>query len=204
MKARHAKPNFGFTTIDFILVIVALAGILLVILPTWARSRRGRVARVSCTSNLKQIGLAFRIWAGDNEDKFPAQVSITNGGAMEIAMQGSPYEVFLVMSNELNTPKILLCPDDLNQKRAAAVVFAGWNAPNSKTTVTSFPATNTLSYFVGLEADDTKPVTILSGDDHFSIAGAKPSRGLLSLSTNTSVEWRKERHPKQGNIALAD
>jgi len=193
----------GFSLLDLALIILALAGIVIVILPLLARPRH-TCCRISCINSLKQVGLAFRIWSGDNNDKFPMQVSITNGGAMEFATQGSAYEVFLVMSNELSTPKILFCPEEVRQDRVQASIFAVWNASNASPTMVSFPATNTLSYFVGLEADETKPDMILSGDDHFSIAGAKPSRGLLSLATNTPIEWRKERHPKQGNIALAD
>jgi hypothetical protein len=53
---------------------------------------RDRAERIACVNNLKQVGLALRIWAGDN---------------MEVA----PLD-FLCMSNELSTPKILVCPGD--------------------------------------------------------------------------------------------
>jgi hypothetical protein len=49
-------------------------------------------------NNLKQIGLAVRVWALDNQDIYP-----TN---------------FICMSNELNTPKILVCPADTNRVSA--------------------------------------------------------------------------------------
>ncbi len=45
-----------------------------------------------CVNNLKQIGLAARIWANDHNDTFPPD--------------------FLTMKDELNTPKILFCPSD--------------------------------------------------------------------------------------------
>src|SRR5215831_392076 len=54
-----------------------------------------RAMSIQCINNLKQIGLAVRMWALDNEDRFP-----TN---------------FLCMSNELSTPKILVCPADTNR-----------------------------------------------------------------------------------------
>lgn len=198
------KPisRYGFSSLDLLFIILAGAIVVIVVLSCFAP--RHHPKRLGCSNNLKQVGLAFRIWAGDNNDKFPMQVSITNGGAMEWAVTGSAYEVFLVMSNELSTPKILFCPEDWYQNRIPASVFANWNTSNTSPTVASFPATNTLSYFVGLEADEAKPDMILSGDDHFSIAGARPNRGLLPLSTNMPIEWRKERHSKQGNIALAD
>jgi hypothetical protein len=48
--------------------------------------------RIQCVNNLKQLGLAMRVWAGDNKDKYPTSL--------------------VVMSNECNTVKILICPGD--------------------------------------------------------------------------------------------
>lgn len=94
----------GFSRLDLLLIVLALAGIALVILPRLARSRIS-ASKTSCVYHLKQVGLSFRIWAGDNNDKYPQQIAVTNGGAMEWAEQGSAYHVFLAVSNELNTPQ---------------------------------------------------------------------------------------------------
>ena len=53
---------------------------------------RDKAENAKCINNLKQIGLAARVWAGDNNDFLP-----TN---------------FISMSKELNTWKILQCPGD--------------------------------------------------------------------------------------------
>jgi Protein of unknown function (DUF1559) len=57
-----------------------------------------KARRIQCVSNLKQIGLAARMWAQKHGDVWP--------------------EDFLVMSNELNTPKILVCPSDTARQPA--------------------------------------------------------------------------------------
>jgi len=54
---------------------------------------------INCVNNLKQFGLAVRVWALDNNDSNPPNV--------------------LSMSNELSTPKILVCPADTNRPVAA-------------------------------------------------------------------------------------
>jgi hypothetical protein len=54
---------------------------------------------IQCVNNLKQFGLAVRQWAIDNKDVFPPDT--------------------LSMSNELNTPKILVCPADTNRLAAS-------------------------------------------------------------------------------------
>lgn len=55
---------------------------------------KARTQRIQCVNNLKQVGLAVRIYAADNADVNPPD--------------------FLTMSNELNTPKILFCPGNTN------------------------------------------------------------------------------------------
>ncbi len=193
----------AFSLVDLLLVIAATVGIAVVILPALTRPQATN-CRAYCSNNLKQVGLAFRIWAGDNNDRMPMQVSVTNGGAMELTERGLAYAAFLVMSNELNTPKILFCLQESNRRRVQANVFHPEPPPYAGNSPVFFTATNNLSYFVGLDATDLAPSTILSGDDHFQVARTKPSPGLLLLQTNAPVEWRNERHPKQGNVGLAD
>jgi len=143
-----------------------------------------------CVNNLKQIGLAFRIWEGDNGDKMPMAVSESKGGAMEPAARGNVAPVFRAMANELSTPRILLCPADAD--RIAAKTFnAGYD--NSH-----------VSYFAGLEARDDHPAIFLSGDENFAIGGRPVKSGLLLLATNAPVSWTAARHVNHGNIGLAD
>ena len=199
MKSKPSTTKRGFSHVDLLLIVAAVVGITIVILPALTRPR-APYCRAYCSNNLKAVGLAFLIWAGDNDDKFPMQVSVTNGGAMELANEGSAHAVFMVMSNELNTPKILTCPDETTPQRVAATVFA-LNAPAGSI---PFTATNHLSYFVGLDADETKPDSILSGDDNFVVGPVTPSAGLWRLNTNSLVEWSKSRHTYGGNVGMAD
>jgi len=145
---------------------------------------------MTCVTNLKQISLAFQLWDGDNGDNYPMELSMTNGGAMELALAGDVAGIFRTMSNELNTPKILICPQDT--KRTAATDFAvGFSNAN-------------ISYFVGLDANHKSPQMILSGDDNFVVNGKPIQSGVLNLWTNASVKWTFKRHHYAGNIALTD
>jgi hypothetical protein len=86
----------------------------------WPRSQR-----ITCVNNLKQIGLSLKQWSLDAQDKFPFQVSTNAAGTRELCATGpdgfdsNSAMHFLVLSNELNTPLILLCPKDTARRAAA-------------------------------------------------------------------------------------
>lgn len=84
-------------------------------------------------------------------------VSVTNGGATELAAAGDVAACFQVMSNELSTPKILHCPDDAH--RTYATNFS-----------TRFSAAN-ISYFINADAAEAYPQMILDGDDNLLVDG---------------------------------
>ena len=60
---------------------------------------REKALSIACINNLKQFGLAVRVWALDENEAQPPNV--------------------LCMSNELSTPKILVCPADTTRQVAA-------------------------------------------------------------------------------------
>jgi prepilin-type processing-associated H-X9-DG protein len=60
-----------------------------------------------------------------------------------------------------------------------------------------------LSYFVGHDADETKPNTILSGDRNIS-TNSKILAGILTVQNAGKLHWTKDIHKHAGNIGLAD
>jgi hypothetical protein len=139
---------------------------------------------------LKQISISFRIWEGDNNDKYPTQLSSAEGGVRELGATGTVAAVFQVMSNELATPKVLICPADTN----------GCYADNF---CVNFGRTN-VSYFVGLDATDENTNSILVGDDNLAIKGEPVKPGVFELSSNARVAWTSERHHFSGYVGLVD
>jgi hypothetical protein len=61
---------------------------------------RDRVERIACVNNLRQLGLAVRIYATDHQGVFPPDVG--------------------AISNELGTPQYLVCPADTERSPAAS------------------------------------------------------------------------------------
>ena len=176
----------GFTLVG-LLVIIAVLGILAAMLIPALVSAKGKSKRIQCVNNLKQSGLAFRIWEGDNNDKYPMAVSTNKNGSMEYAEGGNTFRHFQVMSNELNTPKILVCPAD---NRIAAASFARLKNQN-------------VSYFVGLDATEIQPRMLLTGDRNVT-NGLSPVRSVLELRPEIPAGWTEAMHNGQGNVGMAD
>jgi prepilin-type processing-associated H-X9-DG protein len=188
---KPSRPNqsrHAFTLEEVLVVIAVLVVLAYLLLPRFTGSHHS--SRIGCVNNLKQIGLAYRLWASDNGDKFPMAISVTNGGTMGLGNGRNAWINFLVMSNELSTPKILHCPEDIGRFMATG----SWGELNSQN----------VSYFVGMDAAEEYPQRVLSGDDNFEIGGVPVKSGLLELATNAPIAWSAARHKFAGNILLAD
>ncbi len=177
----------AFTRIGLAVVIAVIALLACVFLPALGNARR-RAQRISCTSQLKMLGLSYRIFANDHGERFPSRVSITNGGAEELLAPGATFLQFRAMSNGLNPPRILTCPADT---RRPAVNWASLGESN-------------VSYFVGVDAEEGLHLTLLSGDRNLSTNGAAVGPGLLVLTTNSALGWTAKMHRGAGNYVLGD
>lgn len=84
-----------------------------------------KTQQITCLNNLKQIGLGFRLWAGDNADIYPFNLSTNVGGTLELCnldkdgLDQNAALHFQMISNELYAPNILVCPGDSSKKVAA-------------------------------------------------------------------------------------
>ena len=175
----------GFTLIDFLVTLAVILVLAVVLVPT-TRSNK-KTFRLTCVNQLKQVGLAFRVWANDNGDKYPMFVPVESGGTMGLTNGVDTYRHFQVISNELSVPYFLLCPSDI---RIVATNFTQFNNQN-------------VSYFVGLDANETNISMFLAGDRNLT-CDQPPVSGVLNLSPSQKLGWSNQIHKRTGNVALAD
>ena len=73
------KQNRAFTLIELLVVIGIVAMLAATLLPALAGAKP-KARRLTCSNNLKQVGLAFRTWAISHNDFMPMQVTHAMGG----------------------------------------------------------------------------------------------------------------------------
>jgi prepilin-type processing-associated H-X9-DG protein len=188
MHSLRSRSISAFTRIELLVTVACVLLVLALLLPFLARSN-ARGSRINCVNGLKQTGLGFRCWAIDNNDHYPMRQSITNGGTMELVASGLVFPHFRVMSNELSTPRILVCPEDKN--RTAATNFASGLADTN------------LSYFINVDAVEGNGSSLLCGDRNL-INRARAGSRFVCVSGTSVIGWTREMHRKKGNLCFAD
>jgi hypothetical protein len=194
MKPRFSHQRNQALTLTEVLVIVAVA-VSLVIIYAGLPLAKEKAKRINCLSNLKAGECAFWLWAGDNNNQYPMELSTNRGGAREWMLEGKVFEVFRALSNELCTPKILFCPADNR------VWATNWSQFDNQH----------LSYFLGVDApclfNTNVPKTGMSlflyGDRNLT-NDTRPENGILQLTANRNIGWTAELHKYEGNICLAN
>jgi type II secretory pathway pseudopilin PulG len=208
MKQAAPRNVSAFTLIEMVLIIAIVMLLALLLLPLLPRGT-AKATGISCLNNLKEIGTAYRLWAGDNGDLVPPQQTIKDGGWADLltnADQGAAcWTNYALMANDMGqSPKVVICPAD---ERTYAFSFTN-----------DFDNTH-LSYFVGVSANDSFPQSILGGDRNLGGGnkpdpdyGFSPASGKgndVAVPIAASVSWSLKMHSASnfagtGNILLGD
>jgi len=227
MKSRH-KNIRAFTLIELLVVVAINAILAVLLLPAFAGAKRHALT-IQCVNQLKQIGVAFHVWSLDRNNRYSMEVSVNDGGALPTGgflTVADTARVFQCLSNELQTPRLVICPTDQRRVRTN-FLSAGLQA--------DFLENTAVSYFVGGNygginpgSSTTRqrrsptpwdPLIFLTGDRNIYDTtranynthpyGCSPATSPISLGANFPVNaaapgWTLKMHRQRGNVVMGD
>jgi prepilin-type N-terminal cleavage/methylation domain-containing protein/prepilin-type processing-associated H-X9-DG protein len=107
------RKSKGFTLIELLVVIAIIAILAAILLPALARAREA-ARRASCQSNLKQFGVIFKMYGGENDGYFPpSQTHIIGANA---GLAGAGFAGETLYPDYWNDISIAICPSDSRDK----------------------------------------------------------------------------------------
>ncbi len=153
MNANHqvihrSRFKRAFTLIELLVVIAIIAILTSLLLPALAGAK-ARAQRIKCTSQMKQLGLGFNLFASDHNDMYPPAAYATGDYMYQLSWDdylhryigGSAPDADLIVgvsggvADRSSIPKILKCPADtiqisiswatFGQRRTYAMNWAG-------------------------------------------------------------------------------
>lgn len=202
---KRRKPQRGFNRLELMAVCAAVGLLALVTAPAITLNR-AESQRLTCFNNLRLLGRGVQTWAGDHNQQPPWWVLSQNGGTWPgpsgAIKPGAAWAEYSWMSNELVTPKILVCPSDERARRAedfSQFIKSGYQGLS-------------VSYLVALHATGNAPRSWLSSDRNLSMIGTTATcsarvtgYNLVNQGPATTTGWTNGAvHGLEGHVLMMD
>jgi len=208
----------GFSRLELLTILGVLGLLAALVLPALANNKQ-RSERVICLNNLRQIGQAYHEWGTEHSSRLPVRTPYCEGGLMPFGcdvgagpapwwlagFQNNVWFQYLWISNELRTPKILVCPSD--PAKSAANHWGG--SPGGL--ANAYYQNRAVSYIIATDAFPDDINALVTGDRNIRpssntgacYSGLAPVR-QLTLGVPATFGLTSAIHVDAGNFLFYD
>lgn len=194
----------AFTRLD-LSVLIAVLLLLVAIGASAVGGSRRATDLAACANNLRQVGRAFQVWGADHNGDWPGRTPMPDGGIWYHPLVGNAWFHYAWISNQLVTPRILVCPADTQKNPASH-----FGTTSDGGLLNGGYRNNAVSYFIMTDAHRFLPTTVFSGDRNVRPTGSGTcsigATGVSSVRIFPVVFpfWTNNIHGLWGNLLAYD
>ena len=125
----------GFTLIELLVVIGVIALLVAILLPALL-SVQSEAKAIKCLSNIRQLGIGLRLYASNNKEQYPINVTSPTSKHWDDAASLGPFVA--VPTSAMNLSSVFWCPADPEAQRSYSMnIWASSAADRSITSLTT-------------------------------------------------------------------